>query len=248
MRLGEILQDIAKQQKLELLELEMYTQTPTSILATALDLDEDSEGYALRTKPFEQYVRWLLNRGFGGSCGATSSLLDEITSRPFDKYKGTLITVDSGAFLQRFTFGMFSKKRSYCRVTLKVHSFFIEVISQKVVVYQSYFGHYPLARSIVELKERSRQEFMPLLKAAVHHDTADDNLGEWQECTKKRKILFLGSGPYHDIATVDYRINTTPATKEQISKNILVALKKNKLEWDKMMRSKETVNQLLSKS
>ncbi|MBN1209734.1 MAG: hypothetical protein JXB05_33100 [Myxococcaceae bacterium] len=246
MRLGDILRGVAKEQNLSLLELEMQTLTPSAVLATARGVDEDSEAALFLQLPFSQYVEWLLSKQFSNSCGATSGWLDEVTSRQSDRKKGTLRTVKSGQFVSDVIFAMISNnKRWYCRCTLKVHSFFIECIGRKAVIYQSYFGHYAMARSIEEGVERNRIELQPLLEAAVHHDKEDDKLSDWQQCTKLRKQLFLGQGPFHDLATVQCRLNTNPAPVDEIKKNILTALKQHRAAWKQMLGTSKTVQQLL---
>ncbi|MCY1075809.1 hypothetical protein [Archangium lansingense] len=173
MRIAEIMQDVASKRSLSLSELEIRTLPPSAVLDTARSPDEALQDSVeeLLDRPFKDYFDWILAEQFSGSCGATSAWLDEITSRPFDAKKGQLVVTSTGAFLSKIIFEMISnKKRWYCRCTLSVHSFFIECIERKACVYQSYFGHYSLARSIENIEERDRMAFLPLLEAAVHND------------------------------------------------------------------------------
>lgn len=176
MRFGEIFIDEAKRSKLSLEEYELRTMSPSSVLNSAKNPNTKTPAglmiLSLLDGTVKDYINWYVSTQMSASCGDTSGFLDRMTSRLTDVKRGKLETVKTNTFLNQIIFNMISAtKRWYCRCTLDVHSFFIECVNRKAVVYQSYFGKYPLSHSIKNLTEWNRKEFIPLLEAAVHNDT-----------------------------------------------------------------------------
>ena len=172
MRFGEIFIDEAKRSKLSLEEYELRTMSPSSVLNSAKNPNTETPAglmiLSLLDGTVKDYINWYVSTQMSASCGDTSGFLDRMTSRLTDVKRGKLETVKTNTFLNQIIFNMISAtKRWYCRCTLDVHSFFIECVNRKAVVYQSYFGKYPLSHSIKNLTEWNRKEFIPLLEAAA---------------------------------------------------------------------------------
>ncbi|MEM9488256.1 MAG: hypothetical protein AAGC55_03870, partial [Myxococcota bacterium] len=237
---------------------------------------------SLRGQPFRNYFNWFMNEQVSGSCGATSGWLDRITSRQHDQGVGSLTTEKATSFLNKIMYAMISNGgRWYCRCTLDVHSFFIECIGRKAAVYQSYFGKYPLVKSIANLREMNRMEFMPLLEAAVHddmtltclklgtdtdwNDLSDKQLRSWEKKYRSglnitrgqrlssmeqvvyqgRRRIFLNAAPLHQSDTVQYRINANPAATGAIKTAIRQSVRQYKLQWNALLGSSKTLQQVM---
>ncbi|MDY7225613.1 hypothetical protein [Hyalangium rubrum] len=229
--LGGILKLAAERAGMSLSQLEVYVGTPDFVINTGSEAGLSDAQLVLETSypdltisqirdlTLERFVDLILRCNLlSNSCGATSAILDAVTST--DGTMGPMTPTTVEGLINALELAA-KTNRTYwcCRITREPHSFFIEYRSGEVRVYQSYFSKYTLAFSVKQGRKFSFRNFISLLQTTM---TEDD---------RSRKLELFMAEPHWRNTQITYRLNLSPARPETIIQNILALLATASPQW-----------------
>ncbi|NTX36557.1 hypothetical protein HUA78_19110 [Myxococcus sp. CA033] len=217
------------QSRLSLSTIEMFVCSPLSTYGstTTSDLEEVVRVFALKTSVatlrsmlFADYVEFTAKHNLeSGSCGATSSWMDDVTTVGGDAPAVGDIGAPALLSLLENTPGPY-----YCRISRKPHSFMVERLGDEVRVYQSYASKYSLAHCLEAMRPMSHAKFCEDFTLAL------TELGTGEEVRQAKKRLFLIDVHWSQ-PRIQYRLNAAPARSSLVLQNLQARLQAYRGEW-----------------
>lgn len=217
------------QSRLALSTIEMFVCEPFATYAssTTSDLEEVVEKFdlkisvaSLRAMTLAQYVEFTAKNGLeSGSCGATSSWMDDVTT-----VGGNAPDVTDIGTLALLTLLTNTPSPYYCRISRKPHSFMVERLGDEVRVYQSYAGKYSLGHCLEAMRSMSHAQFCADITLAMNEN------GTLENVRQAKKRLFLLEAHWSQ-ARIQHRMNANPAQGSIVLQNLKARIQDYRDEW-----------------